>query len=216
MDVVTSLSANASLLSVGSLQETGRTSCLFNSLQFFLERLALGGIEAAAACFDSSATLVHTPSESEEYSRAKCDLILRLFRFLSGMLNVHPKEAVSVSAVCTVFVGAVSVSAVCTVFVGAVSAVCTVFVGAVSVSAVYTVFVGAVSVSAVCTVFVGAVSVSAVYTVFVGAVSVSAVCTVFVGAVSVSAVCTVFVGAVSVSAVCTVFVGYIKVYEYMH
>ena len=150
MDVVTSLSANASLLSVGSLQETGRTSCLFNSLQFFLERLALGGIEAAAACFDSSATLVHTPSESEEYSRAKCDLILRLFRFLSGMLNVHPKEAVSVSAVCTVFVGAVS-------------AVCTVFVGAVSVSAVCTVFVGAVSVSAVCTVFVGYIKVPNVY-----------------------------------------------------
>lgn len=76
----------------------GRTSsCLFSSVQFFLESLALGSIEAAALCFDSSVISVHTPLEVEEYNRAKCDLILRLFRLLGNLLNLHPKEAISVS-----------------------------------------------------------------------------------------------------------------------
>eukprot|EP00731_Ephydatia_muelleri_P036866 Em0341g3a len=76
-------------------QGTEKTSNLFRSVQFFLESLALGGIEAAALCFDSSVTSVHTPLEIEEYNRAKCDLVLRLFRFLGNLVNYHSKEAIS-------------------------------------------------------------------------------------------------------------------------
>eukprot|EP00731_Ephydatia_muelleri_P028749 Em0020g393a len=80
-------------------QGTEKTSNLFRSVQFFLESLALGGIEAAALCFDSSVTSVHTPLEIEEYNRAKCDLVLRLFRFLGNLVNYHSKEAISVLGV---------------------------------------------------------------------------------------------------------------------
>jgi len=80
-----------------------KPSCLFQSLEFFITRLALGDIEAATQCYTSPYSSVHTPREEEEYNRAKCAVLLRVLKLVAVLLTRHPKEAFSVSGHSCVF-----------------------------------------------------------------------------------------------------------------
>ena len=81
---------------VKPVRSTDRPSCLFISLEQFVSKLALCGIEDAAQCFESSHTVVHTPREVVEYNATKCSVILALLRFVTVLLTSHPNEAFSV------------------------------------------------------------------------------------------------------------------------
>lgn len=70
------------------------------SIEHFLSKLALCGIEAAVQCFESSQTVVHTPKEVVDYNATKCSVILALLHFVSVLLTKHPKDAFSVSFNC--------------------------------------------------------------------------------------------------------------------
>jgi hypothetical protein len=63
-------------------------SCLFKSLEFFLSKLALHGLEAAASCYEGGDETVHSPNEMEEYNRSKCDVIIGVLKFV-GILVDH-------------------------------------------------------------------------------------------------------------------------------
>ncbi len=74
-----------------------KPSCLFRSLEFFITKLALAGIEAAILCYSSSTPFsVHTPREVEEYNRTKGTVIRGLLKFTTVLLSKHTKEAFSV------------------------------------------------------------------------------------------------------------------------
>ena len=79
-------------------RDSVKPSCLFRVLHFFLDKLALGGIEAAEGCFDATPTSpsVHSPREREEYERCKSLMVMEVLRFVGVLLKFHPSEAFSV------------------------------------------------------------------------------------------------------------------------
>ena len=79
---------NLQLVLSASPGDMQMVSCLFGSLEFFVQKLALCGLEAAVSCFDHTLETVHSPREREEYDTAKCSLILHLLKFL-GILVDH-------------------------------------------------------------------------------------------------------------------------------
>ena len=79
-------------------------SCLFASLDQFLSRLVLRGVEGAVECFKlTHSAVVHTPREESEYVQKKCSVMLSLMRFVTVLLNRHPKEGFSVRCVKIIF-----------------------------------------------------------------------------------------------------------------
>lgn len=82
------------------MTKTGSTetlSVLFQSVRFFLERLAGAGLEAAIGCFSTTHQTVFSPREREEYNQAKCQVVLRVLQLAAGLLSNHPNEALTVS-----------------------------------------------------------------------------------------------------------------------
>lgn len=73
-----------------------RPSCLFISLDQFVSKLSLCGIEEATQCFELTHAVVHTPREVVDYNSTKCSVILALLQFVAVLLTKHPKEAFSV------------------------------------------------------------------------------------------------------------------------
>jgi DNA-dependent protein kinase catalytic subunit len=61
-----------------------KQSKLFTSLNFFLTKLSVAEINAAVQCFSTAADVssVHTPHERELYSRAKCNVVLKIVKFV--------------------------------------------------------------------------------------------------------------------------------------
>eukprot|EP00058_Branchiostoma_floridae_P019566 XP_002605056.1 hypothetical protein BRAFLDRAFT_85202 [Branchiostoma floridae] len=72
-----------------------KPSQLFTALEFFLSKLALSDIDAAARCFRSggSAAALFTPRETEEYNYGKCTVIVRIMDFFTVLLGMFPQEA---------------------------------------------------------------------------------------------------------------------------
>ncbi|XP_041364232.1 DNA-dependent protein kinase catalytic subunit-like [Gigantopelta aegis] len=77
------------------LSDVGKVKAsIFESIQYFLEHLALAGIEKAAMLFTSHrTTYFFTPKEMEEYNRAKCTVVIRMWNFLCVILGKCPKDA---------------------------------------------------------------------------------------------------------------------------
>nr|XP_006812076.1 PREDICTED: DNA-dependent protein kinase catalytic subunit-like [Saccoglossus kowalevskii] len=66
---------------------------VFKSVDFFLSKLALEDVYAAAKCItSSSAGLIFTPREIDDYNKYKCTAIVRLLDFISVLLAVHTKD----------------------------------------------------------------------------------------------------------------------------
>ena len=60
---------------------------VFRAINHFVEKLALEDIEAAAKLFDEKLeTTLFTPREVDEYNKAKCTVIVRMFSFICTML----------------------------------------------------------------------------------------------------------------------------------
>ena len=74
-----------------------KSSCLFESLHFFLSSLSPHGLESAACVIQPGATHVFMPSEGETYNRAKCGVGVRVLKFTAALLK-HPTELKTVSA----------------------------------------------------------------------------------------------------------------------
>ncbi|XP_078611931.1 DNA-dependent protein kinase catalytic subunit-like isoform X2 [Branchiostoma floridae x Branchiostoma japonicum] len=72
-----------------------KPSQLFTALEFFLSKLALSDIDAAARCFRSggSAAALFTPRETEEYNYGKCTVIVRIMDFFTVLLGMFPQES---------------------------------------------------------------------------------------------------------------------------
>ncbi|XP_064405997.1 DNA-dependent protein kinase catalytic subunit-like isoform X2 [Halichondria panicea] len=68
-----------------------KSSCLFESLHFFLSSLSPHGLESAACVIQPGATHVFMPSEGETYNRAKCGVGVRVLKFTAALLK-HPTE----------------------------------------------------------------------------------------------------------------------------
>ncbi|XP_022110985.1 DNA-dependent protein kinase catalytic subunit-like isoform X2 [Acanthaster planci] len=79
-----------------------RPSVLFQSLQYFLSSLSLLDITGAARGIEyggsktSAFHQVFTPRESEEYNQEKCTVIVRLWDFLTVLLENYASDAVKV------------------------------------------------------------------------------------------------------------------------
>lgn len=73
-----------------------KPSCLFETLEFFVSRLALHGLEEVAKCFEGTSELVHSPREMADYSRVKCDLIMDFLKFVSILVDHHQDNPSSV------------------------------------------------------------------------------------------------------------------------
>ena len=66
---------------------------VFRAINHFIEKLALEDIEAAAKLFDKKLeTTVFTPREVDEYNKAKCTVIVRIFNFICTMLAGSNRE----------------------------------------------------------------------------------------------------------------------------
>jgi DNA-dependent protein kinase catalytic subunit len=76
-------------------KQSEKPSSLFTSLEQFLSRLALSGVEGASRCFDSAHAVVHTPREVASYTATKCSVLLALLHFVTVLLTRHPKQAFS-------------------------------------------------------------------------------------------------------------------------
>ena len=76
-----------------------KLSCLFLGVEQFLSKLALGGLQEASQCFESAPSVVHTPREISDYNSRNCAVTLALLRFVTVLLNKHPKEAFGVGLI---------------------------------------------------------------------------------------------------------------------
>ncbi|KAI8501204.1 hypothetical protein Bbelb_212990, partial [Branchiostoma belcheri] len=74
-----------------------KPSQLFTALEFFLTKLALSDIDAAARCFEShGAATLFTPRETEDYNYGKCTVIVRIMDFFTVLLGAFPQDAYKV------------------------------------------------------------------------------------------------------------------------
>ncbi|BFZ03143.1 hypothetical protein BsWGS_06182 [Bradybaena similaris] len=67
-------------------------SCIFQSVSFCLEKLVFSDIEGAARLLPHKDTVIFTPLERDDYNRIKCTVIIRIWNFLSVMLERHSQE----------------------------------------------------------------------------------------------------------------------------
>ncbi|GFR68841.1 DNA-dependent protein kinase catalytic subunit [Elysia marginata] len=90
---ITTLKVPPTLIMMMVLDGKGsEMSKCFKSVAHFLNELALGGIDRAAAQFNKSTDTVFTPREEEEYNRLKCTVIIRTLNFLCVLLAKHSSE----------------------------------------------------------------------------------------------------------------------------
>ncbi|XP_033121520.1 DNA-dependent protein kinase catalytic subunit-like [Anneissia japonica] len=67
-------------------------TALFESMEFFLQKLAMSDINAATRLFRTKASDTFTPREHEEYNYAKCTVTVRVFDFLMILLKTCPND----------------------------------------------------------------------------------------------------------------------------
>ncbi|XP_028413162.1 DNA-dependent protein kinase catalytic subunit-like [Dendronephthya gigantea] len=84
------------LLTPSSIFQGKTTSVLWRTLLYFIEKLSLNGIEKAFECFPTTSDGVNThafsPSEIQEYNRAKCTVLVRIIAFITLLLQMNAKE----------------------------------------------------------------------------------------------------------------------------
>ena len=74
-----------------------KPSCLFQSLEFFVDNLALVGIEGALKCFEGpTEPPILSPRDEELYVSAKCDLIMYIIQFVGVLVDHHHNSPTSV------------------------------------------------------------------------------------------------------------------------
>nr|XP_019572356.1 PREDICTED: DNA-dependent protein kinase catalytic subunit-like [Rhinolophus sinicus] len=71
---------------------TDTQSLLWKAVAFFLERIAMHDIIAAAKCFGTGATSNKpSPQEEERYNYSKCTIVVRIMEFTTTLLSIYPE-----------------------------------------------------------------------------------------------------------------------------
>ncbi|XP_076445486.1 DNA-dependent protein kinase catalytic subunit-like [Babylonia areolata] len=69
-----------------------KSSQVFDSVVYFVDKLSLGSLQDAASLFPGKVdTSIFTPKELDDYNRAKCTVIIRLWNFLTILMAKHSK-----------------------------------------------------------------------------------------------------------------------------
>ncbi|KAK7506702.1 hypothetical protein BaRGS_00002177 [Batillaria attramentaria] len=77
--------------------EGAKGSQVFASLKYFVSELAQGGLQNAARQFPAEQDAAFfTPRELDDYNRAKCTVIIRMWNFLSILMAKYPKDVAKV------------------------------------------------------------------------------------------------------------------------
>ncbi len=83
------------LLTPSDIFNSNNKSCLWISIQYFIENIINLSLSEVCHKCQHSAHLTCTPNENEEYNSTKCTAIVRFIDFICTMIEKYPREAMS-------------------------------------------------------------------------------------------------------------------------